>query len=57
MWLASWRFFGAGGAADPRVVLEAGRAGKDGGVKVERPEPEARTYDLDAIVGWRTLGQ
>jgi hypothetical protein len=33
----------------------AGRAGKDGGVKVERPEPQARTYDLEATVGRRTL--
>jgi hypothetical protein len=37
------------------VVLRAGRAGEDGGVKVERPEPKARTYDLDAIVGRRIL--
>ena len=55
MCLASWRFFGAGGAADPRVVLVARRAGEDGGVKVERPQPKARTYDLDATVGRRTL--
>ena len=33
----------------------AGRAGEDGGVKVERPEPKARTYDLDATVGRRRL--
>jgi hypothetical protein len=33
----------------------AGRAGEDGGVKVERPEPRARTYDLDATVGRRRL--
>jgi hypothetical protein len=37
------------------VVLVAGRAGEDGGVKVERPQPKARTYDLDASVGRRTL--
>jgi hypothetical protein len=37
------------------VVLEARRAGEDGGVKVERPQPKARTYDLDASVGRRTL--
>ena len=36
-------------------VLVAGRAGEDGGVKVERPQPKARTYDLDASVGRRTL--
>jgi hypothetical protein len=35
--------------------LVAGRAGEDGGVKVERPQPKARTYDLDASVGRRTL--
>jgi hypothetical protein len=35
--------------------LLAGRAGKGGGVKVERPQPKARTYDLDATVGRRTL--
>ena len=33
----------------------AGRAGKGGGVKVERPQPKARTYDLDATAGRRTL--
>jgi hypothetical protein len=32
----------------------AGRAGEGGGVKVERPQPEARTYHLDATVR-RTL--
>jgi hypothetical protein len=37
------------------VVLGARRAGEDGGVKVERPQPKARTYDLDASVGRRTL--
>jgi hypothetical protein len=37
------------------VVLVVGRAGEDGGVKVERPQPKARTYDLDASVGRRTL--
>jgi hypothetical protein len=35
--------------------LVAGRAGKGGGVKVERPQPKARTYDLDATVGRRRL--
>jgi hypothetical protein len=35
--------------------LVAGRAGEDGGVKVERPQPKARTYDLEATVGRRTL--
>ena len=35
--------------------MVAGRVGEDGGVKVERPQPKARTYDLDAIVGRRTL--
>jgi len=38
-----------------RVVLLAGRAGKGGGVKVERPQPKARTYDLDATAGRRRL--
>jgi hypothetical protein len=33
----------------------AGRAGEDRGVKVERPEPKARTYDLDAMVERRRL--
>ena len=33
----------------------AWRAGKDRGVQVERPQPKARTYDLDATVGRRTL--
>jgi hypothetical protein len=48
--------FGAAGATCCGVVvLEAGRAGEDGGVKVERPQPKARTYDLDASVGRRTL--
>ena len=37
------------------VVLLAGRAGEDRGVKVERPQPKARTYDLDASVGRRRL--
>jgi hypothetical protein len=37
------------------VVLVVGRAGEDGGVKVERPQPKARTYDLDASLGRRTL--
>lgn len=39
----------------PGVVLVSGRAGEDGGVKVEGPEPKAGTYDLDATVGRRTL--
>ena len=56
-WVSSLRFFGAEGAADP-----PGRRGGWGvpaktGVKVERPEPKARTYDLDATVGRRTIGQ
>jgi hypothetical protein len=29
--------------------------GEGGGVKVERPQPEARTYDLDAGAGRRSL--
>ena len=29
--------------------------GEGGGVKVERPQPEARTYDLDAGAGRRRL--
>ena len=33
-----------------------GRASEGGGVQVERPQPEARTNDLDAGAGWRTLG-
>ena len=37
------------------VVLVAGRAGGGGGVQVERPQPEARTNDLDAGGGRRTL--
>jgi hypothetical protein len=41
----------------PIGVLTAGRAGEDGGVKVERPQPKARTYDLDAVVFARTLRQ
>jgi len=53
----SWWFFGAVGAADPGVVLLAGRAGKGGGVKVERPQPKARTYDLEATTGRRTIAQ
>ena len=32
------------------------RVGQGGGVKVERPQPEARTYDLDAGAGRRILG-
>jgi len=39
----------------PDIVVVAWRAGEDGGDKVERPEPKARTYDLDVIVGRRTL--
>jgi hypothetical protein len=32
------------------------RARQQGGeVQVERPQPEARTNDLDAGAGWRTL--
>jgi hypothetical protein len=31
------------------------RVGQGGGVKVERPEAEARTYDLDAGAGRRRL--
>jgi hypothetical protein len=41
----------------PIGVLTAGRAGEDGRVKVERPQPKARTYDVDAVVFGRTLGQ
>jgi hypothetical protein len=48
--------FGAGGGASRGwSSLVVGRAGEDGGVKVERPQPKARTYDLDASVGRRTL--
>ena len=49
-----------GGAVGADVVvwfvLVAGRAGGGGGVQVERPQPEARTNDLDAGGGRRTLG-
>jgi hypothetical protein len=31
------------------------RASEGGGVQVERPQPEARTNDLDAGAGWRIL--
>jgi hypothetical protein len=31
------------------------RASEGGGVQVERPQPEARTNDLDAGAGWRML--
>ena len=31
------------------------RASQGGGVQVERPQPEARTNDLDAGAGWRML--
>jgi hypothetical protein len=31
------------------------RASKAAGVEVERPQPEARTNDLDAGAGWRML--
>ena len=55
MCVSSWWFFGAAGAAAPGVVLVAGRAGKGGGVKVERPQPKARTNDLDATAGRRRL--
>src|SRR5262245_12950534 len=37
------------------VVVVAGRAGGGGGVQVERPQPEARTNDLDAGAGRRTV--
>jgi hypothetical protein len=41
--------------SDRLVVLVAGRAGEERGVKVERPQPKARTYDLDATLGRRML--
>jgi hypothetical protein len=60
-WVVNRCVWRAGGSLAPEapvvfgVVLRAWRAGKDGGVKVERPEPKARTYDLDASVGRRIL--
>jgi hypothetical protein len=37
------------------VVVGGARASEGGGVEVERPQPEARTNDLDAGAGWRML--
>jgi hypothetical protein len=56
---ALWSGMAVGGAVGADVVvwvvLVAGRAGGGGGVQVERPQPEARTNDLDAGGERRTL--
>jgi hypothetical protein len=44
------------GGEDGDVVVINERARQQGGeVQVERPQPEARTNELDAGAGWRTL--
>jgi hypothetical protein len=44
------------GGVDGGVVrVDGGARQQGGGVQVERPQPEARTNDLDAGAGWRIL--
>jgi hypothetical protein len=44
---------GAVGATEEDVLLRGGARHQGGGVQVERPQPPARTNDLEADAGWR----
>jgi hypothetical protein len=54
----AWVFLPCGAGADGGVIRSSwlrGALARTVGVKVERPQPEARTNDLDATVGRRML--